>query len=215
MSTTSISVPVALVRTLRDESGVSMKEAKQALVAANNDLARARLILSGAASTAPAPAPPPVAAPVRSGGRPTVNSLHAVAGRRLNFRIKQAALQQVRLRQRIEEARARRKGLGDGFLVKRVNETTLKLHRVYDPQPPRCVHVTMAGYGEWLCHTVQAPIVLKINKTRRLEAAKEARKLAKITGENDFDAYRSKATYRVVTTRTGRKARAAHAANFF
>jgi hypothetical protein len=30
---------------------------------------------------APAPAPPPVAAPVRSGGRPTVNSLHAVAGR--------------------------------------------------------------------------------------------------------------------------------------
>ena len=32
-------------------------------------------------TAAPAPAPPPVAAPVRSGGRPTVNSLHAVAGR--------------------------------------------------------------------------------------------------------------------------------------
>jgi len=34
-----------------------------------------------APAPAPAPAPPPVAAPVRSGGRPTVNSLQAVAGR--------------------------------------------------------------------------------------------------------------------------------------
>ena len=63
----STSVPLALVRTLRDESGASMKDCKAALVAASLDLDRARRILSGAESSAAVPAAPTPMAPMGGG----------------------------------------------------------------------------------------------------------------------------------------------------
>ena len=51
------SVPLALVRTLRDELGASMKDCKQALLAANLDLAVARRILRGEAVASPPTTP--------------------------------------------------------------------------------------------------------------------------------------------------------------
>ena len=91
-------VPLHLVKTLRDESGASMKDCKQALVSAGLDVGRARRILAGEEVTAPAPppAPPQMSAPpvgmfdappcgmqamaVKSAGTPPSNAASSAVG---------------------------------------------------------------------------------------------------------------------------------------
>jgi aerobic C4-dicarboxylate transport protein len=50
-------VPLPLVKALRDELGISMKDAKDALLKANLDLDLARSILKGEVPATPPPAP--------------------------------------------------------------------------------------------------------------------------------------------------------------
>ena len=72
-------VPLTLVKTLRDELGISMKDAKDALLKANLDLDLARSILKGEVAATPPPAPSAVAP-----SSPTANAGDMFGGMAVN-----------------------------------------------------------------------------------------------------------------------------------
>ena len=72
-------VPLPLVKALRDELGISMKDAKDALLKANLDLDLARSILKGEVAATPPPAPSAVAP-----SSPTANAGDMFGGMAVN-----------------------------------------------------------------------------------------------------------------------------------